>query len=133
MGIITKGMGAIMKGAKKRKILTISTPSKPKLPPRKGEVIIKKKSKPSTTKLSHTWQDRRIDAMNRKIKKSGRPGTTEHYIDEYSAVSESKAPSKKIYKSVQKKWRSLDPDQQSKIWMKRAQRTPGNVNFKKKK
>ena len=61
-------MGAIMKGAKKRKTLTISFPkSKPKPPPRKGEVIIKKKSKPSTTKLSDTWQDRRIDAINRKI------------------------------------------------------------------
>ena len=97
MTIITKGMGAILKAAKK------------------------------------SWKDKRIDAMNRKIKKNPRAGTTEHYIDEYSAVSESKAPSKKIYKSVQKKWRSLDPDQQSKIWMKRAQRTPGNVNFKKKK
>ena len=51
-------MGAIMKGAKKRKTLTISFPkSKPKLPPRKGEVIIKKKSKPSKTKLADTWQD----------------------------------------------------------------------------
>ena len=97
MTIITKGMGAILKAAKK------------------------------------SWKDKRIDAMNRQIKKRGRAGTTEHYIDEYSAVSSSKAPSKKIYKSVQKKWRSLDPDQQSKIWMKRAQRTPGNINFKKKK
>ena len=38
MGIITKGMGAIMKGAKKRKTLTISGPSTPK----KRTVIIKK-------------------------------------------------------------------------------------------
>ena len=96
MTIITKGMGAVLKAAKK------------------------------------SWKDKRIDAMNRKIKKSGKL-VLEHYIDEYSAVSSSKAPSKKIYKSVQKKWRSLDPDQQSKIWMKRAQRTPGNINFKKKK
>ena len=72
-----------------------------------------------------SWKDKRISAMNRKIKKNPRPGTTEHYIDEYSAVSGSKAPSKKIYKSVQKKWRSLDPDQQSKIWTKRAERARG--------
>ena len=80
-----------------------------------------------------SWKDKRIDAMNRQIKKRGRAGTTEHYIDEYSAVSESKAPSKKIYKSVQKKWKRLTSDQQSKIWMKRAERTPGNINFDKKK
>ena len=49
MGIITKGMGAIMKGAKKRKTLTISVPkSQPKPPLRKGEVIIKKKSLSTT-------------------------------------------------------------------------------------
>ena len=127
-------MGAIMKGAKKRKTLTISSPtSKPKPPLRKGEVIIKKKSKPSKTKLSDTWQDRRIDAMNRKIKKSGRAGTTEHYIDEYSAVSSSKAPTKKVYKSIQKKWHSLDPNQQSEVYMKKARRTPGNIHFDKKK
>ena len=111
-------MGAIMKGAKKRKTLTISGSSTPK----KREVII---TKPSKTKLADTWQDRRIDAMNRKIKKSGRGGTTEHYIDEYSAVSESKAPSKKIYKSVQKKCNRLTSEQRDKIWMKRAKRTRG--------
>ena len=66
MTIITKGMGAIVKHlGKKRKILTISGSPTPK----KREVIIKRKSKPSTTKLSDTWQDRRIDAINRKIKK----------------------------------------------------------------
>ena len=100
MGIITKGMGAIMKGAKKRKTLTISVPKKStdvnpfkqkrrnihgwkrkvEWPTKKDkdrfseavkrEVVIKKKSKPSKTKLADTWQDRRIDAMNRKIKKS---------------------------------------------------------------
>ena len=72
-----------------------------------------------------SWKDKRIDAMNRKIKKSGRAGTTEHYIDEYSAVSSSKAPSKKIYKSVQKKWNRLTSEQRDKIWMKRAKRTRG--------
>ena len=95
MTLLTKGMGVILKSAKK------------------------------------SWKDKRIDAMNRQIK--GKKAPTWHYIDEYGEVSSSKAPSKKIYKSVQKKWRSLDPDQQSKIWMKRAQRTPGNINFKKKK
>jgi len=69
-----------------------------------------------------SWKDKRISAMNRKIKKSGRLGTTEHYIDEYSEVSGSKAPSKKIYKSVQKKWKSLSSEQRDKIWMKRAKR-----------
>ena len=138
MTIITKGMGAIVKHlAKKRETLTISVPkSKLKLPttPTKREVIIKKKSKPSKTKLADTWQDRRIDAMNRKIKKS-RSGVamTDKYLDEYSAVSTSKAPSKKVYKSVQKKWHGLDYDQQSKIYTKRAKRTPGNIHFDKKK
>jgi len=168
MGIITKGMGAIMKGAKKRKTLTISVPKKkwknpvtkhPKgskadlierirsLPkeiggkdikrfgmgspkPKKREVVIKK---PSKTKLSDTWQDRRIDAMNRKIKKSRGPAMTEKYIDEYGAVSASKAPSKKVYKSIQRKWHGLTPDQQSKIWIKKAERTPGNIRYDKKK
>jgi len=134
MGIITKGMGAIMKGAKKRKTLTISSPtSKPKPPLRKGEVIIKKKSKPSKTKLANTWQDRRIDAMNRKVRKIRGPGATEKYIDEYGAVTSSKAPTKKLYKSIQRKWHSLSPDQQSEVYMKKAKRTPGNINFDKKK
>ena len=72
-------MGAIMKGAKKRKTLTISTSSKPKPPPRKGEVIIKK---PSKTKLADTWQDRRIQAMNRKIKKY--PGPKSYIAEDYA-------------------------------------------------
>jgi len=124
MTIITKGMGAIMKGVKKRKTLTISGSSTPK----KRTVIMKK---PSSTKLSDTWQDRRIDAMNRKIKK--RKGTVDKYIDEHGAVSASKAPSKKVYKSIQRKWHGLDYDQQSKIYTKRAKRTPGNIHFDKKK
>ena len=86
-------MGAIIKNlGKKRKTLTISTSSKPKPPPRKGEVIIKKKSKPSTTKLSDTWQDRRVDAINRKIKRRKAPHY--HYIDETSDIYKSKAPTK---------------------------------------
>ena len=134
MGIITKGMGAIMKGAGKRKTLTISVPtSKPKPPLRKGEVIIKKKSKPSKTKLSDTWQDRRIDAMNRKVRKIRGPGATEKYIDEHGAVTSSKAPTKKVYKSIQKKWHSLTPDQQSEVYMKKAKRDPKSFYFDKKK
>ena len=120
-------MGAIMKGAKKRKTLTISGSSTPK----KRPVIIKK---PSKTKLSDTWQGRRIDAMNRKIRKGGgKPAITEKYIDEYGTVSASKAPSKKIYKSVQKRWHGLTSDQQSKIYRKQSERTPGNIFYNKKK
>ena len=124
MGIITKGMGAIMKGAKKRKTLTISGSSTPK----KRTVIIKK---PSTTKLADTWQDRRIGAMNRKIKR--RKAGTDRYIDEHGAITSSKAPTKKVYKSIQKKFHGLTPDQQSKIYIKRAERTPGNIRFDKKR
>ena len=143
MGIITKGMGAIMKGAKKRKTLTISFPkSKPKLPSRKGEVIIKKKSKPSKTKLADTWQDRRIQAINRKIGAGKNMGRAAHstrikqhdfYIDEASDIYKSKAPTKKVYKSIQKKWHGLTPDQKSEIYMKKAKRTSGNIHFDKKK
>ena len=123
-----------MKGAKKRKTLTISTSSKPKLPFRKGEVIIKKKSKPSKTKLADTWQDRRIDAINRKIKKSGgKPDVTEGYAQEASDIYKSKAPTKKVYKSIQKKWHGLTPDQKDKVYVKRDKRTPGNIHFDKKK
>ena len=126
-------MGAILKGVKKRKTLTTSFPrSKLTLPPRKGEVIIKKKRKPSTTKLADTWQDRRIQAINRKIKKS-RGRSTEDYAQEVSDIYKSKAPSKKLYKSVQKKWHSLDSAQKDKIWMKRAQRRPESIHFDKKR
>ena len=125
MGIITKGMGAILKAAKKRKTLTISGSPKPK----HRTVIIKK---PSTTKLADTWQDRRIDAMNRKIKKT-RGRSTDDYAQEAADVYKSKAPTKKVYKSIQKKWHGLTPDQQSKIWIKKAERTPGNIRYDKKK
>ena len=124
MTIITKGMGAIMKGVKKRKTLTISGSSTPK----KRTVIIKK---PSKTKLADTWQDRRIDAINRKIgggkwlsrgAHSGRIAKTEKYIDEASDIYKSKAPTKKVYKSIQKKFHALTPDQKDKVWTKRAKR-----------
>jgi len=126
-------MGAIMKGAKKRKTLTLSFPkSKPKPPLRKGEVVIKKKSKPSKTKLADTWQDRRIDAMNRKIKKS-RGRLAEDYAQEASDIYKSKAPTKKVYKSVQKKFHGLTSDQRSEIYMKKAKRDPKSFHFDKKK
>ena len=115
MGIITKGMGAIMKGAKRRKTLTISGSSTPK----KRTVIIKK---PSKTKLADTWQDRRIDAMNRKIKKS-RGKTTEDYAQEASDIYSSKAPTKKVYKANQKKFYSLPEKERNKIWKIKARRS----------
>ena len=109
-------MGAIMKGAKKRKTLTISFPkSKPKPPLRKGEVIIKKKSKPSKTKLADTWQDRRIEAINRKLKPS-RGRAYDNYIQEVSDIYKSKALSKKQYKTNQKKFYSLPEKERTKIW-----------------
>ena len=115
-----------MKGAKKRKTLTISGSSTPK----KRTVIIKK---PSTTKLADTWQDRRIDAMNRKLKKTRGSSAVEDYAQEASDIYKSKAPTKKVYKSVQKKWHSLDSAQKDKIWMKRAQRRPESIHFDKKR
>ena len=125
MTLITKGMGAIIKHlGKKRKILTISGSPKPK----HRTVIIKK---PSKTKLSDTWQGRRIDAMNRKIKR--RKGNVDKYIDEHGATSASKASTKKVYKSIQKKWHGLDYDQQSKIYTKRAKRDPKSFHYDKKK
>ena len=101
-------MGAIMTGAKKRKTLTISGSSTPK----KRTVIIKK---PSKTKLSDTWQGRRIDAMNRKIQKS-KGKTTEDYAQEASDIYGSKALTKKSYKDTQKKFYSLPEEQRNKIW-----------------
>ena len=101
MTIITKGMGAIVKHlGKKRKILTISGSPTPK----KREVLIKRKSKPSTTKLSDTWQDRRIDAINRKIKKYPGPKSyiAEDYAQEASDIYTSKAKTKKEYKTGKK-------------------------------
>jgi hypothetical protein len=123
MTIITKGMGAILKAAKKRKTLTVSGSSTPK----KRTVIIKK---PSKTKLSDTWQDRRIDAINRKIKKTR---NAPDYAQEASDIYKSKAPTKKVYKSVQKKFHGLTPDQKSEIYMKKAKRDPKSFYFDKKR
>jgi len=103
-----------MKGAKKRKTLTISGSPTPK----KREVIIKK---PSKTKLADTWQDRRIQAINRKIKPS-RGRLAEDYAQEASDIYRSKAPTKKVYKSIQKKFHALPEEQRNKIWKIRARR-----------
>ena len=100
-------------GSKKRKTLTISGSPTSK----KREVIIKK---PSKTKLADTWQDRRIQAMNRKIK--GRPGTWENYMQEASDIYGSKALTKKDYKATQKKFYSLPEEQQRKIWKIKSKR-----------
>ena len=99
-------MGAIIKGAKKRKTLTISGSPTSK----KRTVIIKK---PSKTKLSDTWQDRRIDAINRKIKKTR---NAPDYAQEASDIYGSKALTKKSYKDTQKKFYSLPEEQRNKIW-----------------
>jgi len=120
-------MGAIMKGAKKRKTLTISG----KITPKKREVIIKK---PSKTKLADTWQDRRIQAINKKIKKSGgKPDVAEGYAQEASDIYKSKAPSKKVYKSIQKKFHGLTIEQKDKVYAKRSKRDPKSFYFDKKK
>ena len=110
-------MGAIMKGVKKRKTLTISGSSTPK----KRTVIIKK---PSTTKLADTWQDRRIQAINRKIKKypGSKASIHENYAQEASDIYGSKALTKKGYKANQKKFYSLPEEQRNKIWKIKARR-----------
>jgi len=129
MTIITKGMGAIIKHlGKKRKTLTISGPKKSYGPKPRGTQIIKK----AKTKLADTWQGRRIDAMNRKIKKT-RGKSTEDYAQEASDIYKSKAPTKKVYKSIQKKFHGLTSDQQSTLYMKKAKRDPKSFYFDKKK
>ena len=116
MTIITKGMGAIIKNlGKKRKTLTISGSPTPK----KREVIIKKKSKPSKTKLADTWQARRIDAINRKIKKTK---NAPDYAQEASDIYGSKALTKKQYKANQKKFYSLPEEERHKIWKIKSRR-----------
>jgi len=124
MTIITKGMGPIIKNlGKKRKTLTISFPkATPKPPPRKGEVIIKKKSKPSKTKLADTWQGRRIQAINRKIKKTRGSSAVEDYAQEASDIYGSKALTKKQYKANQKKFYSLPEKERNKIWKIKSRR-----------
>ena len=106
-GIAKKGLGLL---GKKRKTLTISGSSTPK----KRTVTIKK---PSKTKLADTWQDRRIDAINRKIKKGGgKPDISEYFAQEASDIYGSKALTKKSYKANQKKFYSLPEKERNKIW-----------------
>ena len=121
--ILLKGIPKLAKKGWKK--LTVSGPVTPK----KREVIIKK---PSKTKLADTWQDRRIQAMNRKIKKT-RGRSTEDYAQEAADIYKSKAPSKKVYKSVQRKWHGLTPDQKDKVYAKRSHRDPKSFHFDKKK
>ena len=113
-GIAKKGLGLL---GKKRKTLTISTaPKSIKVPPRKGTVIIKK---PSKTKLADTWEQRRIDAINRKIKKTK---NASDYAQEASDIYGSKALTKKQYKKNQKKFYSLPEKERDKIWKIKARR-----------
>ena len=120
MTIITKGMGAIIKHlGKKRKTLTISGSKKSYGPKPRGTPVIKK----AKTKLADTWQDRRIQAINKKIKKSGgKPHVAEGYAQEASDIYKSKAPTKKSYKDAQKKFYALPEDQRNKIWKIRSRR-----------
>ena len=111
IGIAKKGLGLL---GKKKKTLTISGPSSPK----KRTVVIKK---PSKTKLADTWQDRRIDAINRKVKKS-RGRRAEDYAQEASDIYGSKALSKKQYKTNQKKFYSLPEKDRHKIWKIKSRR-----------
>ena len=110
IGIAKRGLGLL---GKKRKTLTISGPTTSK----KRTVTIKK---PSKTKLADTWQDRRIQAMNRKIK--GKPGTWENYMQEASDIYGSKALTKKQYKKSQKKFYSLPEKERHKIWKIKSRR-----------
>jgi hypothetical protein len=113
-GIAKKGLGLL---GKKRKTLTISGPSTPK----KRTVIIKK---PSTTKLADTWQNRRIDAINRKIKnyKGSKAYIAPDYAQEATDVYGSKASTKKSYKANQKKFYSLPEKERDKIWKIKSKR-----------
>ena len=105
IGIAKKGLGLL---GKKRKTLTVSGSTTPK----KRTVIIKK---PSKTKLADTWQDRRIQAINRKSNRGD-------YIQEVSDIYGSKALTKKQYKANQKKFYSLPEKEQRKIWKIKSRR-----------
>ena len=60
-------------------------------------------------KEGKTWQDKRIGAMNRKIKRSGnKRAMAENYIEEHFAVCNSQAKSKREYK--QQTWALIRSD-----------------------
>ena len=89
-----KGLGLLGK----RKTLTVSGPSTSK----KRTVVIEK---PSTTKLADNWKDRRIGAVNRKIRKAhpyAKQGLHEDYAQEVSDIYDSIAKTKKEYKAGKK-------------------------------
>ena len=109
IGIAKKGLGLL---GKKRKTLTVSGSTTPK----KRTVIIKK---PSKTKLADNWKDRRIDAINRKIKKTR---NAPHYAQEASDIYGSKALTKKQYKANQKKFYSAPEKERHKIWKIKSKR-----------
>ena len=120
-GIAKKGLGLL---GKKRKTLTVSGSYTPK----KRTVIIKK---PSKTKLADTWQDRRIQAINRKIgagrdmspRRHGmRIAQADDYAQEASDIYGSKALTKKQYKANQKKFYSLPEKERHKIWKIKSRR-----------
>jgi hypothetical protein len=51
-------------------------------------------------KKKKSWQDRRIEAINRKIKKGGgKPDISEYFAQEASDIYTSKAKTKKEYKA----------------------------------
>ena len=60
-------------------------------------------------KALKSFQDKRIDAINRKVEKhrkrygpSGGKAMTEHYIEEHGEITSTKAKNKKEYKAEQK-------------------------------
>ena len=77
--------------------------------------------KPSKTKLADTWQARRIQAINRKIKPS-RGRAAPDYAQEASDIYSSKALTKKQYKANQKKFYSLPEKERHKIWKIKSRR-----------
>ena len=54
--------------------------------------------------MKDNWKDRRINAMNKRIKSNPRASKarTEYYLDEYSAVIGSEATCKRDYKLERK-------------------------------
>ena len=70
--------------------------------------------------------------MSQKIVLIG-AGSANFGLEAISDIYKSKAPSKKVYKSIQKKFHALKPDQQSEIYMKKAKRDPKSFYFDKKK
>ena len=82
--------------------------------------------------LKKSWKDKRISAINRKIKKT-RGRSAEDYAQEASDIYKSKAPSKKLYKSIQKKFHGLTIEQKDKVYAKRSKRDPKSFYFDKKK